>query len=154
MRNLTRSVASFSWAMSLFGVEQMANLVSPRRAAAAFGTVVRSAEGTLGPGLRSAFQTGDRLQRSMVDLSFSLVGLGPSATGGGAAPTTASGSGSTGAAAAISGPLTQVGNLAFELLQLGVTTVYWAAGTAWSQQQGLPGWGNVDQQAPGTSSQQ
>ena len=150
MRNLTRSVASFSWAMSLFGVEQMANLLSPRRAADAFGAVARSTEGALGPGLRSAFQTGDRLQRSMVDLSFSLVGLGSSANGGGAAQTT-SGSGSTGAAAT-SGLLTQVGNLAFELLQLGVTTVYWASGTAWSQQQGLPGWGNVDQQPPGTSS--
>jgi hypothetical protein len=152
MRNLTRSVASFSWAMSLFGVEQMANLISPRRAADAFGAVARSAQGVLGPGLRSAFQTGDRLQRSMVDLSFSLVGLGPSANGGGAAATTASGSGSTGASAAASGVLTQAGNLAFELLQLGVSSVYWAAGTAWSQQQGLPGWGPIP--PPGTSPQQ
>src|SRR5262249_18631867 len=130
---------------------------SPRRAADAFGAVARSTEGALGPGLRAAFQTGDRLQRSMVDLSFSLVGLGPAANGGGAAPATASGSGSTGAAAATSGFLTQVGtqagNLVFEFLQLGVKTVYYAAGTAWSQQQGLPGWGPMPQ-PPGTPSQQ
>src|SRR6187549_2050981 len=107
MRNLTRSVASFSWAMSLFGVEQVANLISPRRVGDAFGAVARSTEGALGPGLRAAFQTGDRLQRSMVDLSFSLVGLGPSASGGGAA-STVSGAGTSGAAADASGVLTQV----------------------------------------------
>jgi hypothetical protein len=128
MRELTRSMASFSWAVSLFGVEQMTNLLSPRRAADAFGAVTRSAEGALGPGLRSAFQTGDRLQRAMVDASFGLVGLGggsPAANGGGA------------------GLLGQAGNLAFELLQLGVDTVYWASGTAWQQQQGVSGWGPV-----------
>jgi hypothetical protein len=31
MRDLTRSVASLTWALSLFGVEQMVNLASPRR---------------------------------------------------------------------------------------------------------------------------
>ena len=155
MRDLTRSMASFSWAMSLYGLEQMANLMSPRRAADAFEAVTRTTERTLGPGLRTAFQTGDRLQRSMVDLSFSVVGLGPSAAGGGSAPATASGStsgptaGSTGAAAGSSDLLTQAGNLAFGFLQLGVSTVYWMTGTAWNQQQGLPGWGQV--QPPGSS---
>jgi hypothetical protein len=130
--------------MSLFGVEQMANLISARRAADAFGAVARAAEGTLGPGLRSTFQAGDRVQKAMVDVSFRLVGLGPSADGGGTAP----------AASGTSNLLSQAGNLAFELLQLGVDTVYNVAGTAWQKQQGLPGWGNVDQQPPGTSSQQ
>jgi hypothetical protein len=143
MRDLTRSVASFTWAMSLFGVEQMANLMSPRRAADAFGAVARSAEGALGPGLRSVFETGDRLQRAMLDTSFSLVGLGPSAANGGSGAGVSSGA---------SDVLTQVGNLTFEFLQLGVTTVYSVTGIAWQQQQGLPGWGKV--QPPGTSSQQ
>lgn len=147
MRELTRSVASFSWAMSLFGVEQMANLVSPRRAAAAFGTVARAAEGTLGPSLRSAFQTGDRLQKAAVSFSFGLAGLGPPANG--AAPAAAGNAGTASpAAAGASGLLSQAGNLAFELLQLGVSTVYNVAGTAWQQQQGLPGWGPV--QGPGS----
>jgi hypothetical protein len=136
MRNLTRSVASFSWAMSLFGLEQMANLISPRRAGDALGAVTRTTEGTFGPGLQAAFQTGDRLQRSMVDLSFSLIGLGPSSNGSGAATGTA-GSSST------LGVLNQVGNLAFYLLQLGTTTVYSVTGVAWQQQQGLPGWGQI-----------
>ena len=134
MRDLTRSVASFTWAMSLFGVEQMANLMSPRRAVDAFETVARSAEGALGPGLRTAFETGDRLQKAVLDASFGLVGLAPSANGGSAV-------------------LDQVGNLAFELLQLGVTTVYSVTGVAWQQQQGLPGWGRVQPpqpQPPGT----
>lgn len=147
MRDLTRSMASFSWAMSLYGVRQMANLVSPRRAADAFGAVARSAGGTLGPGLRSAFQTGDRLQRAVVDLSFGLVGLGSASSGGaGTAPEVATCTGTSAAsdpATAGSGLLDQAGNLAFELFQAGVDTVYWVTGAAWSQQQGLSGWGPV-----------
>jgi hypothetical protein len=139
MREFTRSVASFSWAMSLFGVEQMANMVSPRRAADAFGAVARSAEGALGPGLRSVFQAGDRLQKAAVDLSFSMVGLGPASRCGCAATETATGTG----ASSGSGLLSQVGGMAFDLIQMGVTTVYQLSGTAWQQQQGLSGWGPV-----------
>jgi len=126
MRDLTRSIASFSWVMSLFGVEQMTNLVAPRRAAQALGTVARSAEGELGSRLRSAFQTGDRLQKAVVDLSFGLAGLP-----------------ANGAAANGSGLLSQVGNLGFELLQAGVDTVYWATGTVWQQERGASGWGPI-----------
>jgi hypothetical protein len=108
--------------MSLFGVEQMSNLMSPRRATDAFGAVTRSAEEVLGPGLRAAFQAGDRLQRAVVDLSFGFVGLGPPP-----------------------GLKGQAGNLGIELLQLGTDTVYWASGTAWQQQQGASGWGSVPQ---------
>lgn len=128
MRELARSMASFSWAMSLFGVEQMANLLAPQRAVEAFGAVARSAEGVLGPRLRSAFQTGDRLQRSMVDLSFGLMGLGPPARRGDAGPADLR---------------HRAGNLGFELLQLGTDTVYWMTGAAWQQQQGVSGWGPV-----------
>ena len=152
MRELTRSMASFSWAMSMFGVEQMANIVSPRRAADAFGAVARCTQGTLGPTLRSAFETGDRLQGAVIDFSFGLVGLGPKS---GSAPANGAGSGqsaASGAAAAASGVLTQVGNLAFGLLQTGINTVYNVTGTAWQQQQGLSGWGPV--QPPKTSAQQ
>ncbi|HSS50627.1 MAG TPA: hypothetical protein VLX28_16945 [Thermoanaerobaculia bacterium] len=131
MRELTRSVASFSWALSLFGVEQVANLISPRRATEAFGTVARAAEETLGPGLRLAFQAGDRMQKAVVDVSFRLAGQGsaPSGSNSSTSPDL----------------LSQAGNLAFELLQLGVTTVYNVTGAAWQQQQGLPGWGPVPQ---------
>jgi len=139
MRELTRSVASFSWAMSLFGVEQMANLASPRRAVDAFGAVARSAEGALRPGLRSAFQAGDRIQKAVVDLSFNVIGLGPGSRCGCAAPDEAAGTGASGG----SGLLSQVGGLAFGLIQVGVSTVHWASGTAWQQRQGHSGWGPV-----------
>jgi hypothetical protein len=39
--------------------------------------------------------------------------------------------------------LSQVGNLAFELLQTGMTTVYWVTGTVWQQTEGASGWGPV-----------
>ena len=136
MRDLARSVASFTWAMSLFGVKQMANLMSPQRAADAFGAVTRSAEEALGPGLRTAFETGDRLQKAMLDASFSLVGMTPSQPGNSAG------------AATPPGVLSQMGNLAFEFLQLGVSTVYTVTGTSWQQQQGAPGWGRVEPPQP------
>jgi len=124
MRELARSMASFSWTMSIFGVEQMTNLMAPRRAVSAFGAVTRKAEETLGPGLRAAFRTGDRLQQAMMDLSFSLVGLGPRKDAPG-------------------GPVAQAGNLGIEILQLGVDSASWVNGTAWRQQQGTQGWGPV-----------
>lgn len=48
-------------------------------------------------------------------------------------------------AEAAGGPdlLSQVGNLAFELLQAGMTTVYWVTGTVWQQTEGASGWGPV-----------
>src|SRR3954451_22035108 len=120
-RELTRSMASFSWAMSLFGIEQMTRLASPRRAADAFSVVARSAEGTLGPGLSSILQTGGRLQQTLGDLS----GRRPAAVDlGGPSP-------------AAQDFLGQVGNLAFGLLQMGVNAIYQVTGTAWNQQQGL-----------------
>lgn len=148
MRELTKSMASFSWAMSMFGVEQMTNLVSPRRAADAFGAVARCTQGTLGPTLRSAFETGDRLQGAVIDLSFGLVGLGPR---NGSATANGAGSGQS-AASGASGVLVQAGNLVFGLLQTGINTVYNLTGTAWQQQQGLSGWGPV--QPPQSNSQQ
>ena len=125
MSELTRSMARFSWAMSLFGIEQMTRLASPRRAADAFSVVARSAEGTLGPGLSSILQTGGRLQKTLGDLS-----------------------GQRPAAAGAQDFLGQVGNLAFGLLQMGVNTIYQLTGTAWNQQQGLSGWGPVPPPPP------
>ncbi|HBL28191.1 MAG TPA: hypothetical protein DD490_15260 [Acidobacteria bacterium] len=121
MRELARSMASFSWAISLFGVEQVTNLMSPRRVAEAFGAVTRSAEGTLGPGMRSAFQMGDRLQRAALDLSFGLLGAGSD-----------------------HGLQGHAGHLGLELAQAGTDAVYWMAGTAWARQEGPPGWGPVE----------
>jgi len=75
VRELTKSVLSFTWSMSVFGLSQAANLLAPRRATSAFDDVTRRAEEQLGSFTRSIFNTGDRLQRGLVDLTFSSLGL-------------------------------------------------------------------------------
>jgi hypothetical protein len=75
MREFTKSVFSFSWAMSVFGVQQMANLMKrpdPNRprgpAAEAFEGVTRATEDQLGRTLGETFRAGDKFQRAMVDM--------------------------------------------------------------------------------------
>ena len=75
MRELTKSVLSFTWSMSVFGLSQAANLLSPRQAASAFEDVTRSTEGQLGSFTRSIFNAGDQVQRGFVDLAFRTFGL-------------------------------------------------------------------------------
>jgi len=74
MRELTKSVLSFSWGLPLFGFSQLANSASPQRAAAAFDGVTRAAQGQLIGPLADGFAAGDRLQREMVDLMFAFFG--------------------------------------------------------------------------------
>lgn len=75
MRELTKSIGSFSWAMSLFGVRQMANAMRPSRATEAFDSVTEATEGELGDLLRSAFELGDRMQRGFVDMTFGMASM-------------------------------------------------------------------------------
>ncbi len=78
MRELTKSLLSFSWAMSLFGLQQTTALFLPqtyRRTAGSFETVSRATEGQFGPSLRSTFQSFDRVQRGFVDLTFNFLRL-------------------------------------------------------------------------------
>jgi len=82
IRDLTKSTLSFSWAMSLFGVEQLTNMLIPQRpsqpthrATAAFNTVTQAAEEQLSGVLKGVFNAGDQLQRGMVDLMFSFLSL-------------------------------------------------------------------------------
>ncbi len=88
MRELAKSMLSFSWAMSLFGLKQIANALAPGDAAASFDAVTRSAEGQLGQPAQSAFQAGDNLQRGVVDFTFGVLtgGLNPNRSRGDAAP--------------------------------------------------------------------
>ncbi len=80
MRELTKSLLSFSWAMSLFGLRQASNLLSPGEArnpggeaASRFQAVTRTAEEQLGPSFLSLFRAGDNFQRGAVELLFSLL---------------------------------------------------------------------------------
>lgn len=86
MRELTKSMTSFSWAMSLFGLRQMACLLDPRSwgsSASTFQAVTRSTEEQLGPTTQSLFRAGDNLQRGLVDLMFNLFTLGFAGSGRG-----------------------------------------------------------------------
>jgi hypothetical protein len=82
IRDLTKSMLSFSWAISLFGVEQLTNTLIPQRpsqpthrATAAFNAVTQAAEEQLSGVLKGAFKAGDTLQRGMVDLMFGFLSL-------------------------------------------------------------------------------
>src|SRR5215471_1527272 len=75
MRDLTKSLFSYSWVMSLFGVQQIMNLASPPKATTAFDAVTGAAENAVGDRLRGIFQAGDNLQRGMVDLTFGVLTL-------------------------------------------------------------------------------
>jgi hypothetical protein len=77
MREFTKSMLSFSWSMSLFGLQQMGNLLKrpdPNRpkskAAEAFDEVTCATEGQLGDVLKESFKAGDKFQRAMVDMMF------------------------------------------------------------------------------------
>ena len=83
MRDLTKSMVRLSWAMSLYGLDRMREVVekeSPAEGEAARGTESRSAHSldslseATGERLRGrtrrVFEAGDRLQTEMVDLFF------------------------------------------------------------------------------------
>jgi hypothetical protein len=82
IRDLTKSMLSFSWAMSLFGIEQLTNTLIPQspsqpnhRATTAFNAVTHAAEEQLGGVLKGVFKAGDQLQRGMVDLMLGFLSL-------------------------------------------------------------------------------
>src|SRR5262249_25717238 len=70
MRDFTKSMLSFSWAMSLFGCQQMLKLLSPAEAAKSFDKVTDATEGELKDLLKATFEAGDKLQRRLVDLTM------------------------------------------------------------------------------------
>lgn len=80
MRDLTKSFFSFSWAMSLLGLEQMTNVLSPDRSgnrqermSRTFDAVTGATEKQLGERTRKLYDAGNELQREMVDLAFDVV---------------------------------------------------------------------------------
>jgi hypothetical protein len=82
IRDLTKSMLSFSWAMSLFSMEQLANTLTPQRpdqpthkAATAFNAVTHATEEQLSSVLKGVFKAGDQLQKGTIDLMFSFLSL-------------------------------------------------------------------------------
>jgi len=78
MREFIKSMFSFSWAMSLFGAQQMANAVTPSRAAKSFENIKDAAAREFDSLMRTTFKTGDNLQRELVDM---MTGALPSTQG-------------------------------------------------------------------------
>lgn len=82
MRELAKSAVSYTWGMSLFGVQQAMNILSPsnirrpaRKANDAFFTVKQAAENQFGDLAFAAFQVVDEVQRDLTDLLFATVTL-------------------------------------------------------------------------------
>jgi len=70
MRELTKSAFSFSWAMSMFGAQQLLNIFQPSKAVRSFEQVTSATEEELGRSLQGIFKSGDDVQRRMVDILF------------------------------------------------------------------------------------
>jgi hypothetical protein len=74
MRDLAKSVVTLPWAMSMFGIQQMANLVSPnagQRVAgttAAFDAVTQATEQQLDGWMKQTYKVGHGVQNGLVDL--------------------------------------------------------------------------------------
>jgi hypothetical protein len=82
MREFTKSILSYSWATSVFGVQQMINLITPQGsrpqhpATEAFNNATKCTADEFGDAMRATCRLGDNLQRGMVDVLFSVATLG------------------------------------------------------------------------------
>jgi hypothetical protein len=88
MREFTKSMMSYTWAMSMFGVQQMVNLLTPQGgrenhpATDAFNNVSQCTTDEMGDAMRAAFRLGDNIQRGLVDMTFGVMSLGAANRGG------------------------------------------------------------------------
>ena len=84
MRDITKSVVSFSWSMSLLGLQQLggARARDCGRSAESLDTVARAMEDQLGGVLKDTFKTGDKFQRGLVDMMFGMLGRSAARPGG------------------------------------------------------------------------
>jgi hypothetical protein len=76
MRDFAKSMVSYSWATSVFGMSQVVNLFRPSQAVKAFDNVTHATAGELDDIFKATFTVGDNLQRRLVDLGFSVFTLG------------------------------------------------------------------------------
>jgi len=81
MREVAKSMLGFSWAVSLFGAQQIAAMVAPSpesrdAAAATFDEASRAMQAFLSETVSQQFQRGDEWQRRVVDAVFDAAQLG------------------------------------------------------------------------------
>src|ERR1043166_7887429 len=75
MREFTKSTLSIPWAMSLFGVEQLTNILisqNTRKATSTFDIVTQATGEQLSETVQSLYLLGDSLQRELTDWAFRL----------------------------------------------------------------------------------
>src|ERR1051325_650024 len=82
MRELAKSAFSYTWAMSVFGVQQAANLLAPsncrqpgRKANATLFSVKQATETQFDDFIFAAYQIGDEFQRGLTDIFFDTATL-------------------------------------------------------------------------------
>jgi hypothetical protein len=75
IRELTKSILSFSWAMTLFPVQQALNIVRPSKAAESFDNVTKATREEFSEATDAVFRPGDNLLRGMVDLTLGVLSL-------------------------------------------------------------------------------
>lgn len=89
MREFTKSLMSYTFSQSLFGVQQALNMLTPQGgrgehpATEAFNSTAQCTAEQMGDVMRATYRAGDNIQRGMVDLMFSVLTLGGMGGGGG-----------------------------------------------------------------------
>ena len=82
MREFTKSMTSYTWAMSLFGLQQMFNVFRPGKATESFNNVTKATEEEFSEALKATFRMGDNVQKGLVDVTFGILTLGMFDRGG------------------------------------------------------------------------
>jgi hypothetical protein len=76
MKELSKSILSFSWALSLIGIKQAASMVTPGSRApstsAVFDPITETAVGQLDESMKGIFRSGEAMQGKMVDMMFGM----------------------------------------------------------------------------------
>jgi hypothetical protein len=85
MREFTKSMTSYTWAMSMFGLQQVINVFRPERATDSFNNVTKAAEEEFDNALKATFSAGDNLQKGLLDMTFGVLTLGLFDRGGASA---------------------------------------------------------------------
>jgi hypothetical protein len=145
MREFTKSMTSYTWAMSLFGLQQMINVFRPAKATQSFNKVTKATEDEFGDALKATFRAGDNLQRGFVDVTFGVLTLGMLDRGG--AQATSDVARQTGEA------LRQGGRAVSQAVGAVTQTVQSATSAAAGAAQQSAGWGGMPSPSYGAKTQ-
>ena len=82
MQQLTKSIGSFTWAMTLFGVQQLTNALGASRetgggsandAIGAMDEVTQVSMSHCSTAMRQTYEMGDKIQRELLDMLFRVM---------------------------------------------------------------------------------